>query len=66
MLNIIREDDAAIRDQAVDSWCENQSLSELLAAADALETYRRRETNLYQRVRALFFLHTIHRYHLPR
>lgn len=66
LLEIIRKDDAAIRDQAVDTWAEAQTLPELLAAADVLEDYRRSESNLYQRVRALFFLHTLHRYHLPR
>ncbi|GAB5562522.1 MAG: UTP--glucose-1-phosphate uridylyltransferase [Synoicihabitans sp.] len=66
LLAIIREDDAAIRDQSVDSWCEDQSLAALIEATETLETYRREESNLYQRVRALFFLHTLHRYHLPR
>jgi hypothetical protein len=33
--------------------------------ADALESYRLVCDNLYQRVRACFFLYSIHRYHLP-
>ncbi len=31
----------------------------------ALDAFRRESTNLYERVRALFFLYAIHRYHLP-
>ena len=37
----------------------------MLAACVELDGYRRREANLYKRVRALFFLAAIHRYHLP-
>jgi hypothetical protein len=62
---IIGSDDAAIRDLAIDAWCQGRSVAQLLVACDELETYRRRETNLYHRVRALFFLSAIHRYHLP-
>lgn len=66
LLNIIREEDASIRDQSVDTWCREQSFESLIEAAKSLELYRRSESNLYQRVRALFFLHTLHRYHLPQ
>ena len=31
-----------------------------------LETFRRTSDNLYERVRALFFLYAIHRFHLPQ
>ncbi len=62
---IIGSEDAAIRDLAIEQWCAGKSIPELLTACDELEAYRRRETNLYHRVRALFFLSTIHRYHLP-
>lgn len=65
LLDIIGSEDSTIRDSSVDTWCADKSFSELLAAADELEAYRHEETNLYQRVRALFFLHVLHRYHLP-
>src|SRR5687768_15709594 len=65
ILDLIESADPAVRDQAVDAWCENRSLDELLAASDELDAYRRRESNLYKRVRALFFIAAIHRYHLP-
>jgi len=66
LIDIIRSEDAAIRDQSADQWCQARSFTEIQAAATALEAYRHEETNLYQRVRALFFLHTLHRYHLPQ
>lgn len=62
---IIGSADPAVRDLPVDSWCAGRSLAELLSAADELDAYRRRETNLYHRVRALFFIAAIHRYHVP-
>ncbi len=66
LIDIIRSQEAAIRDQSVDQWCQDRSIAELQTAAAELESYRHEETNLYQRVRALFFLHTLHRYHLPQ
>ena len=44
-----------------------QTLStyEVLHELQVLDEFRRSCTNLYQRVRALFFLYAIHRFHLP-
>lgn len=39
--------------------------SQLLDACNALDDFRRSSKNLYHRVRALFFLFAIHRFHLP-
>ncbi|MBC7805936.1 MAG: UTP--glucose-1-phosphate uridylyltransferase, partial [Akkermansiaceae bacterium] len=63
--NIIISDDPAVRDQALDSFCRDQSMEELLEAAAALERFRHHRANLYERVRACFFLYAIHRFHLP-
>ncbi|MDI1250103.1 MAG: UTP--glucose-1-phosphate uridylyltransferase [Lacunisphaera sp.] len=63
--DIIASADDGVRDLAIDRWCAGRPGAELLAACAELEAYRRQETNLYRRVRALFFLSTIHRYHLP-
>ena len=63
--DLIASADAATRDTAIDAWCAGRSVAELLADCAELDAYRRRETNLYQRVRALFFFTAIHRYHLP-
>ncbi len=65
VIDLIESADAATRDQAIDRWCEGKSVAALLAACAELDAYRRRETNLYRRVRALFFLTAIQRYHLP-
>ncbi len=65
LLAIITSADPAVRDTAVDSWCEGRTVPELLAAVAELDGFRRQATNLYQRVRALFFITAIHRYHLP-
>ncbi|MSU48102.1 MAG: UTP--glucose-1-phosphate uridylyltransferase [Opitutus sp.] len=65
VIDIIESADPALRDTAVDQWCTGRPVVELLRACDELDAYRRRENNLYQRVRALFFITAIHRYHLP-
>jgi hypothetical protein len=63
--DIIASADAGVRDLAIDRWCAGRPVAELLAACAELDAFRRREDNLYRRVRALFFLGAIHRYHLP-
>jgi hypothetical protein len=54
------------RNDSLDSFCENASVAELLDECTNLDDFRRNCDNLYQRVRALFFLYAIHRFHLPR
>jgi hypothetical protein len=63
--NIITATDPAVRNQSLDAFCRSASLSELLAECDDLEAFRESSQNLYERVRALFFLYAIHRFHLP-
>ena len=53
------------RDRSIEAACRGASVADLLTECDALEHFRRASTNLYERVRALFFLHAIHRFHLP-
>jgi hypothetical protein len=65
LVQIISSSDAEIRDRSLESFCKRASAAELLAECDALDTFRRGSQNLYEQVRALFFLHAIHRYHLP-
>ena len=55
VIDIIRSEDETVRNQAIDAWCQDRNLTELSSAAAELEAYRREETNLYHRVRALFF-----------
>ena len=40
--------------------------SSLLAEIDALDQFRRECPSLYHKVRALFFLYALHRFHLPK
>src|SRR6478736_1772542 len=65
LTDIVASADAEVRDCALERWCAGRSAAELLAACAELDEYRRGEANLYHRVRALFFLSAIHRYHLP-
>jgi len=65
LTRIITATDPVLRDQSLDSACADLSVDELLAECAALDDFRRRSENLYERVRALFFLHAIHRFHLP-
>ena len=65
LIEIITSADPQIRNQSLDAVCAKASAAELLAACSELDSFRRRSENLYERVRALFFLYAIHRFHLP-
>jgi len=65
LTQLITASDVATRNQSLDAVCANASATELLAECAALEEFRRDRDNLYERVRALFFLYAIHRFHLP-
>lgn len=65
LVEIIAAGEAATHNLPMERWCAGRSPAELLAACAELEAYRKREGNLYRRVRALFFLSAVHRYHLP-
>lgn len=64
-VNTITSSDPDERDRPLNDLCEGLTIDELLREADHLEDYRHQEKSLYNRVRALFFLHGIHRYQLP-
>ena len=65
LTTIITSPDPALRDASLDAFCRGVSLDVLLREADELERFRRASDNLYDRVRALFFLSAVHRYHVP-
>ncbi|MGO8790609.1 MAG: UTP--glucose-1-phosphate uridylyltransferase, partial [Terriglobia bacterium] len=44
--------------------CRTATLEELARECEALDHFRRSSDNLYERVRALFFLYAIHRFHI--
>lgn len=65
LVNVILSENEEIRNSSLDELCSNLTLSELLEECSALESFRKQSTNLYQRVRSLFFLYAIHRFHIP-
>ncbi len=65
LIEIITSADPQIRNRPLESVCAAASTAELLDACAELEAFRRTSENLYERVRALFFLYAIHRFHLP-
>ncbi|MCQ3974767.1 MAG: UTP--glucose-1-phosphate uridylyltransferase [Anaerolineae bacterium] len=65
LTQIITATHPATRNRSLDAFCRMASLNKLLAECEALDRLRRSSDNLYERVRALFFLYAIHRFHLP-
>ena len=55
---------AELRDTPFEDWTTGKSLEELEAASAGLEVFRANTTNLYQKVRALLFLSSLHQFHL--
>ncbi|HVM74024.1 MAG TPA: UTP--glucose-1-phosphate uridylyltransferase [Candidatus Saccharimonadales bacterium] len=66
LVGIITASDPDIRDQSLEAFCRSASAARLLAECEELDRFRRTSDNLYQRVRAHFFLYAIHRFYLPR
>ena len=65
LVEIITSKDSAVRDLSLDNECKGKELNFLLSECDALEKMRMRNDNLYEKVRGLFFLYAIHRFHIP-
>jgi hypothetical protein len=66
LTDLITSPDENVRNRSLDSACAGLDLESLLAETGNLDAFRRQSDNLYQRVRALLFLHAIHRFHLPK
>jgi hypothetical protein len=64
-IELITSADPQIRNQPLDALCARATAAELVAATAELDAFRHTRENLYERVRALFFLYAIHRFHLP-
>jgi hypothetical protein len=62
---IITAPDPATRDCSLDAFCRASSFSQLQKECTDLELFRHAGDNLYERVRACFFLYAIHRFHMP-
>ncbi len=65
LIAIITSADAHVRNQSLEAVCRGMSLPEFLEECQQLEVFRRGSQNLYERVRALFLVYAIHRFHLP-
>ncbi len=65
LISIITSPDEAMRNQSLEAFAKSAPVEGLLAACSELDLFRRQADNLYERVRALFFLAAIHRFHLP-
>jgi len=65
LINIIKATDPEVKNRSLDEVCKRMTLNDLVQETLALELYRKAETNLYNRVRALFFLYAIHRFYIP-
>ena len=65
LIRIITAADPNARNQSLDALCHEAMLGELMEQCAELDAFRRQSDNLYERVRALFFLHAIHRFHTP-
>ena len=65
LIQIIISEDNSVRDRALEEVCQNMTISQLEKECRYLDAFWRKSSNLYQRVRALFFLYAIHRFHLP-
>ena len=63
--DLITSPDPAVRNRPLAVACAALSYPQLLAERAALDRFRRESGNLYERVRALFFLYAIDRFHLP-
>jgi hypothetical protein len=64
-ISLITSSDPETRARSLDDLAASASLEELLGECEGLDAFRRQSPNLYERVRALFFLYAIHRFHLP-
>ena len=65
LVDIITSPDPVIRDCSLAEWARTASLENVLDECAALEAFRHRSENLYERVRACFFLYALYRFHLP-
>jgi UDP-N-acetylglucosamine pyrophosphorylase len=64
LITIIQSLNPDIKNKSLDEFCRNASFNELLDETRELELFRKDESNLYKRVRALFFLYAIHRFYI--
>lgn len=66
LIQVITSADPDIRNLSLDGYCEGRTTEQLLHECQQLDVFRRSCDNLYERVRSLFFLYAIYRFHLPK
>ncbi len=65
LIELIISSDESVRNRSLEAECKGLNTKQLLEECKKLEQFRQTNDNLYYKVRALFFLHAIHRYYLP-
>jgi hypothetical protein len=65
LVHIILAQDPEVRNRSLDRFCRSAGAGALLEECAALDRFQRTSDNLYERVRAQFFLYAIHRFYLP-
>ena len=66
LIRIITSTVKTERDTSLKEAIQELSFEELMNECDALDAFRRTQESLYEKVRALFFLYALHRFHLPK
>ncbi|MGB0144542.1 MAG: UTP--glucose-1-phosphate uridylyltransferase, partial [Akkermansiaceae bacterium] len=65
LVSLITSETTEMRDRSLAVACQDLDANALLSECRELDSFRRESDNLYHRVRALFFLQAIYRFHLP-
>ena len=65
LIETITAKDRVKRDTSLETLCDALSLGELLKECKTLDKFRRQHANLYERVRALFYLYALYRFYIP-
>ena len=65
LVPLITSADKTERDTPLEEAIDGLTFKELELECRTLDAFRRKSSNLYEKVRALFFLHALHRFHLP-
>ena len=66
LVQLITSSDKTERDTPLEEAIDGLTLKELELECADLDAFRRKSENLYEKVRALFFLYALHRFHLPK
>jgi hypothetical protein len=65
LLPLITSPDPAVRNRSMDRLCRRIPREDLIREAEILDAFSRQSGNLYEAVRARFFLSALFRFHLP-